>query len=71
MPGSECHRGGDGLQEAMQRPPTPSPELRAEFLLWQQALARLYPGGLQAWFEDGAERWFLALLVPDLQSPVA
>ena len=54
----------------MQRLQPPSAELLAEFLLWKDALARQHPGGPQAWFEDCAERWFLALLELDPGSPV-
>ena len=50
--------------------PPPSPELLGEFLLWQEVLAHRHPSGPPAWFEDGAERWFLALLEPNSQSPV-
>ncbi len=55
----------------MQRPHPPSPELLEEFLLWRTALAQQYPAGPQAWFEDCAEHWFLALLELHPQSPVA
>ena len=55
----------------MPQPPTPSPELLAEFLLWRQALAGQHPSGPPAWFEDGAERWFLALFELDPQDPGA
>ena len=51
-------------------PAPPSPELLAEFLLWCDVLTHQRPGGPPAWFEDGAERWFLALLEPNSQSPV-
>ncbi len=56
----------------MSRPrPPPSPELLMEFLLWQQVLAMHYPAGPQSWFEDCVERWFLALLELDPQTPVS
>ena len=55
----------------MQRLQPQSDELLAELLLWTDALARQHPGGPQAWFEDCAERWFLALLELDPGNPVA
>ena len=55
----------------MQRPLPPSPQLLAEFLLWREALARTYPAGPQAWFEDCVERWFLALVELGPQGSVA